>query len=241
MSFESPKLQMSPIQKGSLPPGGSKNNPEKITFNPEKHFSEILNDLKEKKIFEDFKISRTKKGAYKAIVYMENLKYTIERTDQQSPTRIIFYLTNHSVGSDTHIPYNTSSTIEIMRKRISDLINKRWASKSEISAGFLKGLNNEKRVSDILENLQKSEFIEKFTKADHEDDTKRKRDFMIEYKSFIVPLQIKSSEAGQRKHIVNEQGVPSIVIHNQDTQDSIKERIMKILEAYITKGEILHL
>jgi hypothetical protein len=106
--------------------------------------------------------------------------------------------------------------------------------------GQEKGINAENMCQQALLILQNQGKITTFEKTDLWEEGKA-RDFKIEYKSFIIPLQIKSSTKGQFEHKTNALGVPSLVIKDTDRVESITEKIMKIVTAYEEKGNILHL
>lgn len=242
-----PKIQRSPDFKESSNLGDRENKPEKRKFDPEKDIHNILNSLKERGLFNEFQVNETIKGstrAYHCRIVVSKLSSSIKRNkDKKEEVPIIFSIVSQSINTNPKnlIFFNSSSDRESIERKVLNMIDKKLAKKDKNKEEARKGLESERKIFDVLNLLRNQKLINHFSKSEFDDDIKRKRDFMIDYKSFIVPLQVKSSYSGQTKHMKDDQGVPSIIISKDDTETQIKLKILKILEAYTQEGDILHL
>ncbi|MFA5933674.1 MAG: hypothetical protein WC795_00410 [Candidatus Paceibacterota bacterium] len=107
----------------------------------------------------------------------------------------------------------------------------------------------EKRVQKVLENLNNYQkgFSCSILPQSVVDDSKG-RDFVIELDYLAlgyriwgrIPLQIKSNEYHQKKHIEKYPSVPSVVIDINDSDEIILKKIIQVVEGYF-EGKILHI
>lgn len=210
-------------------------------------------DLLMRKMQENNKISRyfvdplknTKGKMFLCTVWIKT-KIRPSRRDQKanlinrhSETNKTFLISELETVQNDAVIVTKSSTPKSIEKQISDILLGKNETEDRKSEPIEKGARNERKIFEILSFLQKSGILT-FKEATLEEDLKAKRDFLIEYKSFVIPLQVKSSKAGQEKHEHNDYGVPSIAVEDK-TEKILTEQIIQILEAYTTTGEILHL
>lgn len=223
--------------------------PGKDFFNPEKDLSNFLEELKNKKYFDSYslkKMSTDQGNLFSCKVSIERLPYTIEKPLNKNISnniRIGFLVSDFEISTKTVsvVNFNKLSTKEEIKKEIMTTIIKGIAKNTVGYSETKRGLKAEQRVFDILNNFEKKLTIQNFRKADFIEDTRKKTDFVINYKGSLIPLQIKSSKEGQEKHLENNKGVPSLVIEIEDSESELSKKIIKILDSYTSSGEILHL
>lgn len=109
----------------------------------------------------------------------------------------------------------------------------------------LKGWRAEERVVRRVQLLVQSHAagIQAVRPANIREDAEYGVDLFVAIKRNTthdeIPLQVKSSRAGQKKHEGLHPRIPSIVVHEGTTDTEIEEKVTRTIEAFI-KGKIVH-
>jgi hypothetical protein len=129
----------------------------------------------------------------------------------------------------------------LLRKKAT--IQKR-PSFTNISKEQKRGQKTEQRAEKFFNKLIERNIIQDCEQASPEEDVEMKIDFWILFQGKQVPIQIKSSSRGQRKHINamrtvhKKKQVPSLIVR-RDTW-MLQKHVIEICMSYI-RGEIKHL
>jgi len=111
---------------------------------------------------------------------------------------------------------------------------------------LLIGVYSEKLIAATLTEMKNERKILSFFKSSHMDDIMGVDYYfcMRNYKNAMeeIPLQVKSSEASQKRHEGKFSKIPSVVVSTESSKEDLKNKIIKIGEAYTAyRKQILHL
>ena len=104
------------------------------------------------------------------------------------------------------------------------------------------GLRSEREVEKVLQDLKNKKKIRDFSPSSNFDDRKGKDFFVVhcgkkEY--YVIPIQVKSSKAGQRIHMEKHPEVPSIRVERKHLA-ILEYEIMRIITNF-EKGIVIHI
>ncbi len=177
-----------------------------------------------------------------------------------SGTILCFYLSNSKLPRDLRVHFvlggmlnddeRTANFVAIRLSPFPEAIDVNTVQ-SELGAQIasrIRGSRNESVVIDALKGLKRSGEIHGFSKAQERDDI-RGSDVLVYFfggdsqnEYLEMPLQVKSSVAGQEKHIERHSDIPSVVVEGADPvgRQQVKEKIRMIVDAF-RRDEIEHL
>ena len=107
-----------------------------------------------------------------------------------------------------------------------------------------KGSGSEALAAHVLSMMVRDKEFDRFFKTDRRRDIEG-IDFMVffwdlDLGRMDMPLQVKSSEAGQERHKKEHPETPSVRIEKHDSPYTVREKLLKIRDAF-ARGEILHI
>lgn len=129
------------------------------------------------------------------------------------------------------------------REKVMSIIKDGIISKT---SALMTGLYSEKLISDVLLEMKKEGKIISFFKSSSLNDFIGV-DYYFRVRNYRnqgedIPLQIKSSYSGQKHHEGKFSKIPSLVVSTQTSLEELKNKILKIGEAYTAyRKSILHL
>lgn len=103
----------------------------------------------------------------------------------------------------------------------------------------IKGFRNEKKVEEVLEVLKKNEVIEDYYSRSQDDINGADFNVVVlneYYERVVIPLQVKSSPAGQENHKKHYPQIPSLVV---SFKRATERKIKNIIEKFLAE-EVIH-
>lgn len=149
------------------------------------------------------------------------------------------------IGSSWSDIKNSSGFFQVELPRFHELVETKHIKKTLLKEirSRIKGVEREEIVGQVLSFLEKEGVIQSYYRDGRKD--MEGEDFGIaffddEFNFIKMPLQVKSSEKGQIEHIRHYPNIPSICIRDNDCLSAIRERIIKIIDAF-KNGKVSHM
>lgn len=196
-----------------------------------------LEDLRKKGVIQSYR--RTRKGNHSPSFFFHLTIPYLSRG----------VLVEFIIGSSYSDIKNSSGFFQVELPRFHELVETSHIKRTLLKEirSRIKGVESEEIVAHVLSFLEKERIIHSYYRANGRKDMEGE-DFGItffddEFNFIKMPLQVKSSEKGQMKHIQMYPHVPSICIKDIKDNDCVADvcqRIVKIIDSF-KNGKVSHL